>query len=239
MLRFLGFVVLLISITIYATFVARITANGLNPGAALFTNPDGSACQPICLFGIWPGKTSVEDAVSLLASHPLTRDFDVIIKTPFTVRGRQQPDLLVRFSETPGGLVDTVVLSSGFLVNNKESSISGLFAEEVSLGDFVSLYGVPDYVCVTEKGICTALYAHLGLMIDLVPSSGELEHLMVDASVSRLVLFNMKVCPPARSTSRRSLWRGFTSIERYLSSSTSAATSRTDSALSLSVPCLP
>ncbi len=238
MLRFLGFVVLLISITMCVTVVARITGRGLNPALALFTNPDGSACQPVCLFGIRPGETRVEDAVSLLTSHPLTRDFEVMTRAPFIGRSRQKPDLLITLSGTPEGLVDSVLLSFGLPPSDKEASPSELLANGTSLGDFVSLYGVPDYVCVSEKGGCTAIYVHLGLMIDISPRSDDLEHIMVDESVTRLVLFSMKVCPPTATVSLRSPWRGFTTIKRYQSSSTIDVTLRTDCSLSICVPCL-
>src|SRR5689334_9220364 len=39
--------------------------------AGLFANPDGSACEHPCLFGIQPGYTSRLDAISLLRRHPL------------------------------------------------------------------------------------------------------------------------------------------------------------------------
>ncbi len=240
MLRFLGVAALLTFITASASVLARIAGSARpNPAATLFTNPDGSACQPICLFGIRPGETRVDDAVSHLASHPLTRDFEVISTTPFMVRGRQQPDLLVKFSKTPDGLVDSIVLSSGFLLTNNRSSISGLFSEAVVLGNFVSLYGAPDFVCVSKTGVCTAFYVHFGLMIGIIPRTGDVEHITVDEAVSRLALFNLQHCPPARLAFRYAPWLGLTTIERYQSTRTIQAILRADSSLSLSVPCLP
>jgi hypothetical protein len=39
---------------------------------ALFTNPDGSPCAQPCLFGVRPGKTTLDDALKILDRHPLT-----------------------------------------------------------------------------------------------------------------------------------------------------------------------
>jgi len=40
------------------------------PLAILLTNPDGSACQRPCLFGIRPGVTTMDQAMGLLRAHP-------------------------------------------------------------------------------------------------------------------------------------------------------------------------
>ena len=41
--------------------------------AAWFTNPDGTPCTFPCLFGIRPGITRLDDAITLIRSHPITR----------------------------------------------------------------------------------------------------------------------------------------------------------------------
>lgn len=49
------------------------------PISDLFTNPDGSSCEMPCLFGVKAGNSnmSAEEALRLLASHPLTRGHKV------------------------------------------------------------------------------------------------------------------------------------------------------------------
>ncbi|SRR5258708_4643287 len=44
-----------------------------NPANVLFTNPDGSACSMPCLFGVRPDTMTVDQALAVLAAHPLTR----------------------------------------------------------------------------------------------------------------------------------------------------------------------
>ncbi|MBX3064333.1 MAG: hypothetical protein KF726_15250 [Anaerolineae bacterium] len=43
-----------------------------NPILALFTNPNDTACEMPCLFGIRPGVTRLAEAVQLIRTHPLT-----------------------------------------------------------------------------------------------------------------------------------------------------------------------
>lgn len=42
--------------------------------STFMTNPDGTACDRPCIFGIYPGLTTIEQAKQLLDSHPLARD---------------------------------------------------------------------------------------------------------------------------------------------------------------------
>src|SRR5712692_773168 len=67
--------------------------------ATVFTNPDGSPCQRPCLFGIRPGKTTAEEAVALLKSHPFLRDYPVLSEDPF-IAGNLQTGPTIVFSKT-------------------------------------------------------------------------------------------------------------------------------------------
>src|SRR5262249_11028164 len=53
----------------------------------IFTNPDGSACQQPCLFGIRPGTTTYDQAVVLLKTHPLTRGYPQYLQAQFNPDG--------------------------------------------------------------------------------------------------------------------------------------------------------
>src|SRR5215468_2847176 len=48
-----------------------------SPGNALFAEPDGSACGMPCLFGVRPDSMTVDQALSVLAAHPLTRQMRI------------------------------------------------------------------------------------------------------------------------------------------------------------------
>lgn len=54
------------------TVLARISPPPPYGGA--FTFPDGTPCQRRCLFGARPGFTRYDEAVTLLETHPLTRN---------------------------------------------------------------------------------------------------------------------------------------------------------------------
>lgn len=45
--------------------------------AQAFTHPDGSACADLCIFGIIPGKTPMEQVIPILRQHPLSTNTDI------------------------------------------------------------------------------------------------------------------------------------------------------------------
>src|SRR5690349_11671995 len=70
---------LLVSVCLFILITASIVTACLigsvqtsPPVAAIFTNPDGSACELPCLFGV--NAHQARQAVALLVQHPLTRD---------------------------------------------------------------------------------------------------------------------------------------------------------------------
>jgi hypothetical protein len=69
-----------------------------DPMMPLFTNPDGSRCPMACLFGIRPGDTTFQEAVTLIQTHPMTDNLQLLqddfTGTPTDQFGHhfQQPD---------------------------------------------------------------------------------------------------------------------------------------------------
>jgi len=53
------------------------------PIPPLFTTPEGRPCLPHCLLGIVPGKTTLQQAQALLATHPLTLGYKQSERTNF------------------------------------------------------------------------------------------------------------------------------------------------------------
>jgi hypothetical protein len=64
-------------LTFTATILIARLAGSTHPKPALFsvlfTNPDGSPCEMPCMFGVRPGKMTVDEAVARLQQHPFTR----------------------------------------------------------------------------------------------------------------------------------------------------------------------
>src|SRR4051812_21567848 len=71
-MRFRHLIILLL-ITFVAAILAVRVLGGRQPSVVdmLFTNPDGSPCERPCLFGIRPGVTKIDEALSILNTHPL------------------------------------------------------------------------------------------------------------------------------------------------------------------------
>src|SRR5262249_16135091 len=92
MLRFVASLV-----AIFAVILGGIRLGGGKPPtptlAQLFTNSDGSPCQQPCMFGIQPGKTTMDEAVILLGAHLLTRgyfqfiQFNAVRKAAIIIKG--------------------------------------------------------------------------------------------------------------------------------------------------------
>lgn len=70
----------LVSVAVLCTvLIAIYLIGGLfpNPVALLFTNPDGSACQMPCLFGVRPGEMSVTESIRILNRHVLSQPMSI------------------------------------------------------------------------------------------------------------------------------------------------------------------
>src|SRR5579871_4106812 len=73
MIRFCRLVLGLLLLFIMSVSIARVVGQVQSSQLALlFANPNGSACQHPCLFGVQPGQTSYAQAVALLRTHPFT-----------------------------------------------------------------------------------------------------------------------------------------------------------------------
>jgi hypothetical protein len=103
------------------------------PLSALFTSPDGTPCN--CLFGIRPGKTTLDEALRIVSTHPLARQ--LFRSRDDTVRGSTVYD-------GPNYQFEVVqVLSSPKVIWVILTDIGG---GVVTMGDFVSALGPPEGV---------------------------------------------------------------------------------------------
>src|SRR5436190_24167966 len=62
-----------------------------NPIAVLFTNPDGSPCQMPCLFGVRPGKMTLDEGLRILDQHPQTHRMKYKSSDAYTLTLYSQP----------------------------------------------------------------------------------------------------------------------------------------------------
>jgi len=82
-------------------FAARaIAAQQPSALAEIFTNPDGSPCEMPCMFGVRPGVTTFERALTIFHEHPLTRN----LKPPTLTTGYSESHALV-FVGASGGVI--------------------------------------------------------------------------------------------------------------------------------------
>jgi hypothetical protein len=240
MMRLLGLMLLVMTISASATAAARLIG-GMRPSplAVLATNPDGTACETPCIFGIRPGETNLERAITLLASHPLTRDFSVMYQKPFTIRGEPYDDILVQVDTNSAGLVEMVSLSAGFLKPSADLSTSPFLPQPAFFADVLGQYGAPDYVLIRLKGM-PPVFTGGGLMIWFADDPHPSDHFAGTQALRMIQVFRAKNCASSESASINNhdgrLWLGFTTLQRY--TSTRALPARFNIASrSYSVPC--
>src|SRR5260221_9359246 len=166
MQRFFGLLLIPFLVTTVSVYATRMIG-GLHPSSAavLFTNPDGSPCKLPCLFGIRPGETTVEEALRLLKTHPLTHSFAITSKSPLTLEGPVPGSSNVVFSVTPGGLVDVVILSANVLPRAPGTPPPAFLPETASIGDFLSIFGTPEMITGYRRGSTRVDYTFLKALI--------------------------------------------------------------------------
>lgn len=119
------------------------------PLASLFSDPDGVPCPTLCLFGIYQGVTTADEAVSLLKAHPLTRNLTIL-------KGKnQQGPLRINAWNPDNSDLDLEIdfdqdsrASIFRLSYARQTSRSGMrnLTPRFDLGSVIAIMGSPDYL---------------------------------------------------------------------------------------------
>jgi hypothetical protein len=112
--------------------------------SAMFTTPGGFSCGEMCLFGIRPGVTNIEDAQRMIAEHPLTYDLREIEHEDSRNVSYAAKDLIVTVRGRHGQPVDEVLIY--FVQNDLQLPPSRL--GQFTLGDALVTLKPPSRVSI-------------------------------------------------------------------------------------------
>jgi hypothetical protein len=194
-----------------ARFVGGAQSSAL---AALFTNPDGTACDQLCLFGVRPGETPAREAIAMLEAHPLTRHFARTGRDPYRIEGEGNRIVMVSFNQSANGLVADITLAAYIRYGQSHSgapSVAGFGA----LGDLLSTFGAPDFVQLTTGGDPVLGYARYGMEIASARARPGMRRIAADDELKRIVLFKAEKCSPDAFAYMFPRWLGFAHFSRY------------------------
>ena len=214
MFRFMRFV-LFLCLTLAGTILVMCCVGSMRslPSAALwetmFTNPDGSACQKPCMFGVRPGITTRREGLTILRVHPAL--IPVGSQTFSDVSGHFVIEMNV---DRDTGIVQDVSIE-------RRSNSDGL---SIAIGQVSEIHN-PQFVVVFERTVKFTPHTFVNLyypesdMItySIYPAEGaikpddDVSYLRVLAGPldSYAVLDNCKIdkCQP---------WQGYASFHHYL-----------------------
>ena len=120
----------------------------------------GTICRPPCWEGITPGKTTGEEALSLLRSNAL---FAGITQDSKSHGGTILWSLVESSSKSYTGGV-----AFYGAITNPVSYISTLVSHEVTISDIVSVYGMPNFIETASYGMREGEISHEGHTADLL-----------------------------------------------------------------------
>jgi hypothetical protein len=163
--------------------------------ATLFTNPDGSPCQTPCLFGVRPGETTYEDALSLLRAHPFTADFD--INPEWGVAKGPQVNVLLFTNDS--NVVTRINL--GHKVGAPRLSWG-------ALGEVITVLGTPDMLNLSSE---TTQAYYLSGHLEFSFAQSEQQRVSPIDQFDSMFVFAKAPATPSSPT----MWRGFRNMNDY------------------------
>lgn len=176
---------------------------------AFFTAPDGTLCQPLCLFGVVPAKHTPQEALALLKAHPITRRWTQVSNSRFESRHVGYM-LAISFSVLADGVLDTITLS--IERDAPDAPVRAL----IQLGDVLSAFGTPDYLHLSAQTDPLLVYVSRRLLINARMDANR--RLAPELSVKRITLFRFGICPSSAPLYSFLAWRGLTYQARQLAS---------------------
>jgi hypothetical protein len=183
--------------------------------AAIFTTPDGLPCAQLCLFGVQPGLTTTPDAITLLTTHPLIRDFDVVSHQPFRLEGHADRIMMVSFNAAANGTVDEITVATYLRYGSKTGEVQHHLPDAVLLGDVLSTFGTPDFIQITNGGDPILSFVDKGVLASLIRTRTVNRHIMPRTPLSRLTLFRYQPCPDSAFIYVFPEWHGLAGFGYY------------------------
>jgi hypothetical protein len=184
-----------------------------DPAALIFTTPDGSRCEALCLFGIEVGETSYEEAIDLLEAHPLTRDMERADSLGRNGTIFRSPNVAVGLTRDAYGRLVTIDMAfEPQRAARKHESASQI--DHLQLGQLVAAFDAPNYVELSDFGIGHGVRAYFADRMQVVASRVDEERINPYDIVRYVFVYsnNLTVRPGMYA------WRGFVSYDPYFSS---------------------
>ncbi|MEP7291869.1 MAG: hypothetical protein ABI835_08790 [Chloroflexota bacterium] len=208
----LRFALRLILIFAAILFLTRLVGamRPASPLAAVFSNPDGTPCDHPCVFGIHPGETSIEQAVSLLGVHLLTRDAVWMEDGVLQLSG---PDTYVTFRATRDGLVESIVLTAT-LEDAGEAPQPGSLLDSITVGDYLLVFDVTE-VNLPASPYLVFLYPEGGTLASTVRPADFSQRIDARMPLANLIVSIPLPCRGDLDYAAGGVWNGFMTIARY------------------------
>ena len=173
------------------------------------SDPDRVPCDKPCLFGIRPGMTSIADAVRMLHLHPLTRDATWQDDHTLQLTG---PDADVAFSQTPDGMVDSIVLTDN--PTDTGLAISGSFAGSYALGDYILAFGALG-VGIPDSDVFVTGNEAIGTQAVVARPNDSKGRIRPTTPLSMFIISVVGSCPTDHFPMTVHHWRGFKTFLQY------------------------
>ena len=210
MLKLFRLILALILVLTAGIIAARLIGESQPPGTALllhvmFTNPDGSACEKPCMFGIHPGIEQQREDAQRLAQFSWMHSVDLTggdVTGWFDISG-QNATFSAPFDSNIAWYLET---SDDFV--RQQTSFS-----QPMLGDILATFGVPTLVNWKSNNL-TLWYANEKMYIwcditFLYPDGSISPSLPIDG----IIIFSSET--DGMGNFKEIGWRGFTNIGRY------------------------
>jgi hypothetical protein len=191
-----------------AIFVIRAAnQNQIEPAFVIFTNPDGTRCHDACLFGVYPGQQTFDEALATLKNHPFTRDMQIgFYRDGMWFKGKGALISIIRREENRVNSIRLQHQNKLYLPPDETYPLIDLM-----LGETISVLGIPDKLTVTTRTVSS--YYYVNRMV-ITTSLSHTRH-SVDSSehVDSITVFAPDTAFAVTAASR---WNGFANSRLYL-----------------------
>lgn len=179
--------------------------------ASVMSKLDGTRCDHPCLFGIRPGETSVEQAVQILNSHPLTRASKWLDDHTLQLTG---PAAYVAFSLTPDKMIDSITFTDN--LDDPGIPVPGSLADSIQLGELISTLSIPN-VLLPGSNYFVLGFPAVGIIAATVRPLNVNTFMRPDTPLNLIMIYSVRPCPNENliTTFKVQPWIGFTTLKRY------------------------
>jgi len=209
--RLLRFILLLIFIAALLMFAARLigSTHSATQLATVMSQPDGTACNHPCLFGVRPGETSFEQAVAILHAHPLTHEAKWLTALTLQLNG---PPAYVGFSITPDKVIDSITLSDN--MEDTGIPVPGSLADSIPLGELILAFGAPN-IALPGSDYFVASFPTVGVIAAVARPDDLRAYVRPDTHMNMVMIYVVRPCQLPVNLYVHP-WAGFKTFLRYL-----------------------